>query len=202
MESLDTFTFIPVEVDPTTKIVTTPTASNTDSLTTELATLNALHKSMVGLETPNAVPAPPMPVAPKRSQNITNLRESGNQTLKKGDAAGAIRYYTLALDMALKRPGWEPQGLVREECAALYANRAQAYMTLREWADALVDADLSLEMKKPENSKAWWRKGRCLVEMGRLAEAKEAVGMGLDFKRDGELETLNREISKMLEKGS
>ena len=57
----------------------------------------------------------------------------------------------------------------------MYANRAQAYMAMREWSDGAVDAEASVEMKKQGNGKAWWRRGRCLMEMGRVEGAGEVV---------------------------
>jgi len=84
--------------------------------------------------------------------------------------------------MALTRPLWEPSGLVRDEVAGLYANRAQAHMAMSNWVDGSVDAEASVEAKKGGNAKAWWRKGRCLMEMGRLEEAKEWVGRGLEME--------------------
>jgi len=102
--------------------------------------------------------------------------------------------------MALGRPHWEPQGLVREEVAGLYANRAQAYMAMREWSDGAVDAEASVEMKKQGNGKAWWRRGRCLMEMGRVEEAGEWVGRALEWESEADLVSLKREIEGILEK--
>ena len=84
--------------------------------------------------------------------------------------------------MAFKRPLWEPSGLVRDEVAGLYANRAQAHMALQNWVEGAVDAQASVEAKKVGNAKAWWRKGRCLMEMGRLEEAKEWIKRGLEME--------------------
>lgn len=105
--------------------------------------------------------------------------------------------------MASDRPSFEASGLVREELAALYNNRAQAYMAQQLWVEGAVDAEVSVEMKKVGNVKGWWRRGQCLREMGRWEEAGEWVKMGLEFERAGpekaglgELEGLGREIEK------
>ena len=103
--------------------------------------------------------------------------------------------------MALGRPQWEPQGLVREEVAGLYVNRAQAYMAQNEWADGAVDAEASLEMQKPQNSKAWWRLGRCMLEMNRLEEARDAAVRGLEFEQGGhepDLVKLRNQVDELL----
>lgn len=191
MEDTETFTLLPLHLDPTSKAIST--ASSSRALNEELTTLNNLHRSLLSLESP--VPPPPIPVNPKRSANITKLRESGNQEFRKGKHLEAIKFYGLGLQMALTRPPWEPSGLVRDEVAGLYANRAQAHMALQNWVEGAVDAEASVEAKKAGNSKAWWRKGKCLMEMGRLEEAKEWVGRGLEIEgNEADLVGLLKEI--------
>ncbi|KAF3064377.1 Translocation protein sec72 [Daldinia childiae] len=194
---LETFTMLPLQIDPQTKALTATSGSR--ALQSELASLNALHRSLLALDTPNQVPPPPLPVNPKRSANVSKLRDSGNTEYRKGKHADAVKFYTLGLQMALTRPLWEPQQLVREEVAALYANRAQAHMGLQNWAEGASDAEASVEAKRVGNSKAWWRRGKCLVEMGRLIEAKEWVSKGLEMEGDeGELVALLKDINVKL----
>ncbi|KAI0160081.1 hypothetical protein GGR52DRAFT_564241 [Hypoxylon sp. FL1284] len=199
---LDTFTMLPLQLDPQTKAISTTSGSR--ALQAELASLNTLHRSLLALETPNQVPPPPVPVNPKRSANVSKLRESGNNEYRKGKHADAVKFYGLGLQMALTRPLWEPQQLVREEVAALYANRAQAHMALQSWAEGAADAEASVEAKRVGNSKAWWRRGKCLMEMGRLPEAREWVSKGLEMEGDeGELVALLKDVDTRLgEKGS
>ncbi|OTA98320.1 hypothetical protein M426DRAFT_77048 [Hypoxylon sp. CI-4A] len=198
---LETFTMLPLQIDPQTKALATSSGSR--ALQAELASLNTLHRSLLTIETPNQVPPPPVPVNPKRSANISKLRESGNNEYRKGKHAEAAKFYSLGLQMALTRPLWEPQQLVREEVAALYANRAQAYMGLQSWAEGAADAEASVEAKRVGNSKAWWRRGKCLLEMGRLTEAKEWVSKGLEMEGDeGELVALLKEINTKLGEAS
>ena len=85
-----------------------------------------------------------MPVNPKRTIQINKLRESGNTAYKKGSFPEAANLYGLALRMASDRPPWEASGLVREELSGLYSNRAQAYMAQQMWAEAAVDAEVSV----------------------------------------------------------
>jgi translocation protein SEC72 len=197
MEDVESFTLLPVRLDPTSKAITSSSKSRT--LQEELTTLNNLHRSFLALD--SAVPPPPVPVNPKRSANITKLRESGNAEFRKGKHQEAIRFYGLGLQMALTRPLWEPQGLVRDEVAGLFANRAQAHMAVQNWPEGLVDAEASVEAKKVGNAKAWWRKGRCLLEMGRLEEAKEWVGRGLEMEgNEADLVGLLKEIDQKMAK--
>ncbi|KAL7771533.1 hypothetical protein CFE70_001480 [Pyrenophora teres f. teres 0-1] len=178
MESPDVFTLLPLSIDADTNITATPPTTN--ALETELAALNALHRNLL-----------------LRSAQIGKLRESGNAEYKKGQHSAAIKFYTLAIDMALARPSWEPSGLVREELSGLLSNRAQANMSMQNWAEGAVDAEASVEMKKVGNAKAWWRRGKCLLEMGRLDEAEAWVKTGLEFEAtEQDLVGLKDEIEK------
>ena len=197
MDDTETFTLLPLHLDPTSKAISA--SSNSRALNEELQTLNNLHRSLLTLESP--VPPPPVPVNPKRSANITKLRESGNNEFRKGKHPEAIKMYTLGLQMALTRPLWEPSGLVRDEVAGLYANRAQSHMALQNWVEGAVDAEASVEAKRVGNAKAWWRKGRCLMEMGRLEEARDWVGRGLEIEgSETDLVGLLKEIEQRSKK--
>jgi len=103
--------------------------------------------------------------------------------------------------MALGRPSWEPAALVREEAGVLFANRAQAYMGVGMWAEGAADGEASVGLRRGGNGKAWWRRGRCLVEMGRWGEARGWVAEGLEVEgNEGELGGLWKEIVAHLER--
>jgi translocation protein SEC72 len=194
----EVFEVLPLQIDPQTKTISS-IGSTAPALEHELASLNALHRALVSLENTPQVPPPPIPVNPKRSANVSKLRESGNDAFKKGKHAEAVKFYSLGLQMALTRPLWEPQQLVREEVAALYANRAQAHMGLQSWAEGAVDALTSVEAKRMGNAKAWWRRGKCLAEMGRLDEARDWIVEGLEVEGDdADLVALVNEIQEKL----
>jgi translocation protein SEC72 len=194
---LETFNQLPITMDPTTKALSTSLSDS--KLTAELKALNDLHKSLVTSDAPSAVPPPPVPVNPKRSAQVQKLRETANTSYRKGDHAGAIKLYTLGINMAAVRPVWEPSGLVREELCQLYANRAQAYMALRDWPEGAIDAQCSVDLKKVQNPKAWWRRGKCLLEMGRVQEAFEWVEEALEFEgQEQDLVELMAEIEKKM----
>lgn len=193
MSDLTHFDLLPLQMDPQSKAITTLQPSR--ALTAELAALNTLHRSLLAVETPNGAPPPPVPVNPKRTANVTKLRDSGNAEYRKGKYADAIRFYSLGVQMAMTRPLWEPAAFVREEVAGLLANRAQAHMALGNWPEGGVDANASVEAKWQGNAKAWWRKGKCLMEMGRWEEAREWVKKGLEVEGDeAELAAMLKEI--------
>lgn len=196
----DSFDFISLTIDPQTKAISSTHASRT--LAAELAELNTMSRALVTLvENPMGVPPPPIPVNPKRSAGVTKLRDAANGEFRKGRYDEAGKLYTMGLQMALARPPWERSQVVRDEVSALFANRAQTCMALRRWAEGGVDAEASVEAKRVGNAKAWWRRGRCLVEMGRLGEAREWVGRGLEVEgEEGELMALLKEIDERLKK--
>lgn len=203
MELADTYTHLPITIDSASKALSTTDAS----LNADIEELNKLHRLVVGLDTPNSVPGPPAPVNPKRSVQITKLRDSGNAAYKKGQHSEAVKMYDLAIRMAIDRPPWEASGLVREELSVLYNNRAQAMMAQQLWPEASIDAEISVDLKRVDNVKGWFRRGQCLKEMGRLDEAADWVAQGLEFEKAGpakqnvgELETLRRDIEKALER--
>jgi len=199
---LETFHQLPLNLDGTTKAVRT--SSLDSALAEELTALNALHRSLVAStsDAVNAIPPPPTAVNPKRSAQITKLRESGNASYRQQKHADAIRMYTLGIEMASGRPLWEPSVLVREELSGLYANRAQAHMALQNWPEGDIDAQCSVELKKVGNAKAWWRRGKCLVEMGRLEEAEQWINQALEFEgTEQDLIDLMRDVKQLEGRG-
>ncbi|EME43599.1 hypothetical protein DOTSEDRAFT_72835 [Dothistroma septosporum NZE10] len=203
MDSSELFTQLPLTIDPQTKAIST----SDSTLRYEIEELNRMNRAFVALDVPNQIPPPPAPVNPKRSVQITKLKDSGNVSYKKGQYADAVKMYDLAIRMAVDRPAWEASGLVREELSTLYGNRSQALMAQQAWAEAATDAEIATEMKKVGNVKCWWRRGQCLREMGRLEEATQWVKVGLEFERAGpekqaigELEQLARDLEKALNK--
>ncbi|EEP77835.1 conserved hypothetical protein [Uncinocarpus reesii 1704] len=194
-DEAETFIQHPLQLDPTSKAISAPTASHA-GLSTELEALNSLHRALLNLDSPN-VPPPPRPINPKRSAQVSKLRDSANAAYRKAAFTEAIRLYTYAIDMALGRPAWEPLGLVREELAPLYANRAQAHMSQQDWPEGWIDAQLSIECNEETNTKAWWRGGKCLVEMGRWEEAIEWLQKGLEA--EGRASDGGRELKALLD---
>src|SRR6201994_625429 len=120
---METFNQIAVSINPTTNEISS--SSITDgAIAKELEALNKLHKALTApqSEAKDGVAPPPTVVNPKRSAQITKLRDSGNAAYRTGKFAEAVKLYGLGIDMAIGRPVWEPAVLCREELAGLYAN--------------------------------------------------------------------------------
>ncbi|KAA8647698.1 hypothetical protein EYZ11_005766 [Aspergillus tanneri] len=199
--SIDIFNQYPLHLDPTSKAISlepssSQSAQQTASINEELKSLNLLHRSLLALDSPN-VPPPPLPINPKRSAQITKLRDSANTAYRKNNHVEAIKLYTYAIDMALGRPGWEPVTLARDELSGLYANRAQAHMAQQNWPEAMLDAKTSVESKHVGNVKAWWRAAKCLAEMTRWQEAKTLLERGLET--EGRNSEGGKELMSLLE---
>ncbi|CUS11411.1 unnamed protein product [Tuber aestivum] len=200
-QSTDVFVVVPIEMDPTTKAIQALPSSNDPLLARELEALNNLHRTLKSVpEITNGIPPPPTSVGPKRSALIERMRQTGNSAFKKKNYSEAVDLYTHAITMALTRPPWEPSALLRDELHQLYANRAQAHIGINNWPEALADVNASIDLKRVGNPKAHWRKGKCLKEMGRHEEAKEALEFGLEFGNDTELAHMLKEVNETLSK--
>ncbi|GAO18554.1 uncharacterized protein UV8b_00838 [Ustilaginoidea virens] len=200
MSDLDHFDLLPIHMDPKSKAISASKQSR--ALAAELQQLNALHRALLTLDGSSmGVPPPPIPVNPKRTGQVTKLRDNGNAEYRRGKYAEALRLYSLGIQMASQRPLWEPAQLVREEVSGLLANRAQTHMALHNWPEGAVDAEASVEARRIGNAKGWWRKGQCLLEMGRLDEAREWVKQGLEVEgEEAELVGLLKEIDGLIAK--
>ncbi|PNY27285.1 Translocation protein sec72 [Tolypocladium capitatum] len=200
MSDLTHFDLLPLHMDPKSKAIDAPTRPSR-ALAAELEQLNGLHRALLSIEgSTTGAPPPPIPVNPKRTGNVTKLRDNGNAEYRNKKFAEAVRLYSLGIQMALTRPVWEPAALVREEVSGLLANRAQAHMAMQNWPEGAVDAEASVEARRVGNAKGWWRRGRCLVEMGRLDEARQWVKRGLEVEgEEAELVGLLKEIEGLIE---
>lgn len=182
MADLDTYTFIPLILDEKAATISAPKESwSVKGLQDELPQLTSLATAMGG-----GLPPPPVPVNPARSAAITKLKENANEAYRLKNFPRALEVYTVGIKAAKERPLWEPAGLVKDELAGLYANRAQCHMAMGAWPEGLIDAKLSTTCKSGGNAKAWWRGGKCYMEMGRYEEARDWVVKGLEVEGNEE----------------
>lgn len=87
----------------------------------------------------------------------------------------------MAASIAVQRPPWEIQQIMRDELSQVLSNRSAAQFEQGDLLGALVDADHVIGLKRPW-SKGHFRKAKALVGMGRLQEAKVAIELGLAFE--------------------
>jgi len=145
-----------------------------------------------------AVPPPPNIMHPGRSQAVHKAKEEGNNFYKQGKTAQAIQVYSLSASIAASRPPWEASQIVKDELSVIMCNRSAAFAMSGDYVSALVDADVVIQLKRPW-SKGHFRKGKALVGLGRLEEAREAISLGLQFDPDNqEMKTFSAEIEKDL----
>lgn len=202
MESPEFFAPLPLSMDSQTKAVSS-TSSSTD-MAAELQKLNATHRALQTLDSPNLFPPPPNAINQKRTQQVIKMRETAQNALAKSQTgtvgkdgeptSEAVKLYSLALDMAKQRPEWEAAGLRREELAALYRGRAEAYLGIRAYTDGLVDAQMSLECKNKANAvgvSSGLRQGVCRTTnkhlQGALAKASRCL---MEMRRSDEAAAL------------
>ena len=128
------------------------------------------------------------------------MKESGNASFKLHKYPDALRFYSLALEMALHRPPWEMAVLCRDETVILLCNRSATHYAMENYPESLADADAVVELKKPW-AKGHYRKCKALQAMGRLEEAQKAIELGLMFDpNDNECNLMLKEIQKALGK--
>ncbi|GEM_PF-3110540 len=85
----------------------------------------------------------------------------GGIAADEGDSRAAIEHYTKGLQ-------------VRPESWRCLVNRACEHLTLGERDRALVDIDRAIQLN-PDRPEAWAKRAFCLIGMGRVEEAKEAL---------------------------
>lgn len=92
----------------------------------------------------------------------------------------------MAANIAVQRPSWEAQQLVREELSTVLSNRSAAFLEARDYIGALVDAETVIQLRRPW-SKGHFRKARALLKLDRFQEAREAIQLGLSFEPDNKV---------------
>ncbi|CAE8633521.1 unnamed protein product, partial [Polarella glacialis] len=123
--------------------------------------------------------SPPRISANRLVKGLLDLKDEGNTELTRGESEQAAATYGRALARLeevrheLERP---ESGSLK---ATLLANRAQAFIDLEKWEEALHDAQSSLEVQ-PDNPKALHRKG---VAAKGLASAKVRRDQGESLKQ-------------------
>ncbi len=198
----DTFFALPLTYDDKTKnvVCSNHLLAVCAKCNIDMTSLNQLSRAFNSLPSDAvAPPSPAKPPPPQRSAQIAKLKDSGNAAFKAHRFNEAIRFYSLAIDMALARPPWEAAALCRDETVILLCNRSAARFALNEFAESLADAEAVVELKKPW-PKGHFRKCKALQAIGRLEEAKIAIELGLMYDpNDNDCNIVLRDIKKAIE---
>lgn len=107
------------------------------------------------------------------------LKNQGNLLFSSGNFEEAVDVFSLAISS-------DPNN------AVLYSNRSAAYASLKQWTEAIEDAEKTTELR-PEWGKGWSRLGSALQGKGLFKEAHEA------FKKGIEVDPSNVQLQKGLE---
>lgn len=113
-------------------------------------------------------------------QKLDRMKEEGNAEFKAGRHQAAIQKYTDALEV-------DPSN--RNMNAKLLQNRAQCKIKLKQWDDAIADAEKAFSLD-PNYTKARKTKANALGQSGRWEEAVK------EWKAIAELEPEDRTVQK------
>ena len=98
-----------------------------------------------------------------------------------GKHKDALKRYTMAASIAVQRPPWEANNLMREELSAVISNRSAASFETGDFIGALVDAETVISLRR-NWSKGHFRKAKALLGLNKFEDAKEALRLGLQFE--------------------
>ncbi|KAF8074605.1 hypothetical protein FPV67DRAFT_1445651 [Lyophyllum atratum] len=138
-----------------------------------LSTLLAMNPGLL-------CPPPANIVTQKVTQLVTTTKDEGNTLFKSSLHTAAINRYTTAASIAVSRPPWETNQLMREELSTVISNRSAAFYEAHDYVSALADAEAVIQVRRTW-SKGHFRKAKALLGMNRLRDAAEAVKLGLSF---------------------
>ncbi|XP_048101842.1 zinc finger CCCH domain-containing protein 7A isoform X1 [Alosa alosa] len=128
---------------------------------------------------------------------VKNLFGEGNDVFSEGEWARSVELYTEALNITEYA---ESEDIVVSTATRekIFANRAAAYLNIGLYDQALEDCEKTLELNDG-NFRALYRKARSLKEMGRHAEAYDAVAKcSLAAPQDSKVIQLTHELAQML----
>ncbi|KAF9785241.1 hypothetical protein BJ322DRAFT_1020805 [Thelephora terrestris] len=143
-------------------------------------------------------PPPPTVVSQKLSQVINGTKEEGNTMFKAKKYELALQRYTMAASIAVQRPLWESNQVMREELATVLSNRSVTFLEAGDFLSALVDAEHVINLKRQWN-KGHFRKAKALIALHEYEEARDAVKVGLQFEPNNtEMLNLLESIEKLV----
>jgi DnaJ family protein C protein 7 len=121
-------------------------------------------------------------------------KENGNTYYKQKDYRTAIAHYTLAIETA-KQDGVDK--LNPDILATYYSNRAASNTMILNYEDAIADCDEAISLV-PSNIKAYIRKAKALLSLGKLEEAEATANKASIFdSNNSTLVELKQDVERL-----
>ncbi|EGG19805.1 hypothetical protein DFA_06907 [Cavenderia fasciculata] len=106
------------------------------------------------------------------------LKDNGNTAFRRGEYEIALNWYQLAIDVedvtaevkAASSTSKQPESIAH----ILYSNKSACHYNLKNYVEALMDADKSIELA-PSWPKGYFRRAQALEALGRKDEAEQAT---------------------------
>lgn len=111
-------------------------------------------------------------------QNPDALKEEGNKAFGNGSFKLAVDLYTQALDL--------------KQSHVYYSNRANAYLELGEFSNAISDCDAAINLE-PGFVKAYVRKGNALFNSKKVTEAMQVFEKAYEIEPNDDIKNLIEE---------
>lgn len=116
--------------------------------------------------------------------NAEELKNAGNKEFSAGNYSKAIELFSQAIDVDsgnhVQCDLWSSTVTNADHAQVLYSNRSAAYSSLKDYENALKDAEKCVSIK-PDWSKGYGRKGAALFGLNRLVEAEKSYSEGLKY---------------------
>lgn len=119
--------------------------------------------------------------------DLAVLKEKGIELFKGGDYAGALDFFSSALEIC------EFSG---EFASVLFCNRSACHANLNDFVQSIEDAKRALSLDK-HYQKALYRLVRALIQMGRLREARQYLLIALKDGASTEMQSLENELDNL-----
>jgi len=121
-------------------------------------------------------------------------KENGNSYYKQKDYRTAIAHYTLAIETAKQQ---DVDRLDPDVLATYYSNRAASNTMILNYEDAIADCDAAITLV-PSNVKAYIRKAKALLSLGKLEESVAVANRASIFdSNNSTLVELKQDIERL-----
>lgn len=169
--------------------------TESESIQTNVAQINHLTQSLVGITKPILNPEPNN----ESTKLIKNLFENAIQNIQKRKFPEALKSTTLAIEMAQrKRAPWEAFAVQLQELQFMTRQKIDLALSQKKYVEALQDIDFMLNTAFI-NADMFVRKCDALINLGQLEEARVTCERGLSLQpNETKLKAMMFEITRRL----